>query len=167
MSSLVSTALADFDQELNSTRRMLERVPADKLDYRPHDKSFTLGRLARHLTDLPRLAAAILTTTDFKFDAPAGGSSKEPATSDEFLALWDERVAALKPLLEKATDDELKVVWTASSHGHVVMQLPRIAALRGVVINHMIHHRGQLSVYYRLAGVPVPGLYGPSADEPR
>lgn len=167
MSSLVKTVLADLEHEFGGTRKMLERVPMDKLDFKPHEKSFSLGRLASHLTDLARLGAAMVTITDFKFDAPESAPTPIPATREEFLSLWDQRAESLKALLAKATDEELGEVWTASYGGHVVIQMPRIAALRNVLINHMIHHRGQLSVYYRLTGVPLPGLYGPSADEPR
>lgn len=167
MKSLVTTALTDLDYELANTRRMLERVPADQLDFKPHEKSFALGKLAKHLTDLAHLACAILTTKDFSFDAAPSQPSPDPSSAKEFVELWDERVGTFKSLLEKASDEDLMTVWTATSHGHTVIQKPRIEALRTVFINHTAHHRGQLSVYYRLTGVTVPGMYGPSGDELR
>lgn len=164
MPTLAQTALADLESEFASTRRMLERIPSDKLEFRPHEKSWTLGQLATHLLDFPQWGQVILTSTGMSFD-DSGPPKTQPTNREEFLALWDERVAAFLPVLASVTDDAMQVVWTATAGGHPVIQMPRVAVMRGMVLNHMIHHRAQLSIYYRLTGVPMPGLYGPSADE--
>lgn len=164
MSKIADLVLADLDHELSNTRRMLERVPSDKLDYTPHEKSFSLGRLANHITDMPALGLSVVTLPSFAFDAPRAAVT--PATTPEqFVARWDERVAALREALGKASDEDLKAVWKATAGPRTVVEAPRIAVLRGMVLSHMIHHRAQLTVYYRINGVPLPGLYGPSADE--
>jgi CTP:molybdopterin cytidylyltransferase MocA/uncharacterized damage-inducible protein DinB len=164
MSTLSTMVLADLDAEFANTRRMLERIPADRLDFAPHEKSWSLGKLANHVCDFPLWGTITLTSTGLNFDEPMP-PSPVPTQPEEFLARWDERVTAFTGLLAKATDDDLHVIWTATAGGHPVISMSRIAVLRGMVMNHMIHHRAQLSVYYRLTGVPVPGLYGPSADE--
>lgn len=164
MSNIADLVLADLDHEFSNTRRMLERVPSDKLDYTPHEKSFSLGRLANHITDMPALGLSVVTRPGFAFDAPRPAVT--PATTPEqFVARWDERVAALKEALGKASDEDLKAVWKATAGPRTVVEAPRIAVLRGMVLSHMIHHRAQLTVYYRINDVPLPGLYGPSADE--
>jgi uncharacterized damage-inducible protein DinB len=164
MSMLVQTALADLDHELASTRRMLERVPADQLEFTPHAKSWTLGKLVMHLLDFPAWGSVTLTTTELAFDAPQPALER-PTDAAGFVALWDERVAAFKAQLATATDEGLQEMWQATHGGHVVLRMPRLAVIRGMIISHMIHHRAQLSIYYRLLDVPMPGLYGPSADE--
>lgn len=164
MSHLLQTVLGDLDHEFANTRRILERLPEAQLDFTPHEKSFTLGKLARHLCDFPWWAIVTVDTTELNFDNPFP-PQETPTTKAGFLALWDAEVAKCKARLDSVTDEELGVTWSAKAGGQVVMAMPRIAVLRGVVVNHMIHHRGQLTVYLRLLGVPVPGLYGPSADE--
>lgn len=164
MSTLVKTVLADLEAEFANTRRMLERIPSDQLDFKPHEKSWTLGQLANHVTDFPYWGEFTLASTGLNFDEPWPAKA-QPANREQFLTQWDERVAAFLPLLAKATDEDLQATWTATAGGHPVIQMSRIAVLRGMVLNHMIHHRAQLSIYFRLTGVPLPGLYGPSADE--
>ncbi len=164
MSSSVSKALSDLDHEFANTRRMLERVPFDRFDFKLHDKSWPLGKLALHLTDLPALGTSVLTTPAFDF---AAQRRPETAVTDTagLLGRWDKHAAAFKAHLETATDSDLLTVWTATAGDRTVMQMPRIAVLRSMILNHMVHHRAQLTIYFRLAGIPVPGLYGPSADE--
>lgn len=157
-------ALADLAHELASTRRMLERLPDDRLDWRPHAKSFTLGQLADHLTDMPFYGTTTLTTGTLDF-ASLPPRASHPAARDGFLAQWDARVADFQRALADATEPQLGETWTATMGSRVVMAMPRLALLRGFVVNHMIHHRAQLSMYYRLLDVPMPGMYGPSADE--
>ena len=164
MIPMLQLALADLAHELASTRRMLERLPDDRLDWRPHAKSFTLGQLADHLTDMPFYGTTTLTTATLDF-AAMPPRPPHPATRDGFLAQWDARVAAFEQELAAATEPQLGAQWTATMGTHVVMAMPRLAMLRGMVVNHMIHHRAQLTMYYRLLDVPMPGMYGPSADE--
>lgn len=161
---LQQTALMDLDHEFASTRRMLERLPDDRLDFTPHPKSWELGKLATHLLDPPLWAQVTCETTELDFDTPMPPKDT-PTTTADFVRIWDERVAACKATLAGMSDEALQVMWQATAGGHVVMRMPRIAVLRSMVINHMIHHRAQLSMYYRLLDVPMPGLYGPSADE--
>lgn len=164
MSTLLQTALMDLDHEFASTRRMLERLPDDRLDFTPHPKSWPLGKLATHLLDPPLWAQVTCQTTELNFDTPMPAKEVPSSTSD-FVRIWDERVASCRTELARMTDADLHVTWQALAGGHVVMSMPRIAVLRSMVVNHMIHHRAQLSMYYRLLDVPLPGMYGPSADE--
>ncbi len=164
MSALLHTALMDLDHEFASTRRMLERLPDDRLDFTPHAKSWALGKLATHLLDPPLWAQVTCQTTELNFDTPMP-PKEVPTTTADFVRVWDERVAECKAALATMTDADLQVTWKALAGGHVVMSMPRIAVLRSMVLNHMIHHRAQLSMYYRLLDVPMPGMYGPSADE--
>ncbi|MCE2900950.1 MAG: DinB family protein [Gemmatimonas sp.] len=164
MSTMATTVLADLDHEMASTRLMLQRIPAAHLDFTPHAKSWTLRKLATHLLDFPLWGLVTLQTTTLDFAAP---QPPKPSleTVEAFITLWDERVARFKAALDAASDADLTVNWTATVGEQVVMRMPRLAMLRGMVLNHMIHHRAQLSIYYRLLDVPLPGLYGPSADE--
>jgi len=164
MIPLLQTALGDLAHELASTRRMLERLPDDRLDWRPHAKSFTLGQLADHLTDMPFYGTTTLTTPSLDF-AALPPRAAHPATRDAMLAQWDARVADFQQALAGASEAQLQETWSATMGARVVMAMPRLAMLRGFVVNHMIHHRAQLSMYYRLLDVPMPGMYGPSADE--
>lgn len=163
-SSLLRTAFGDLAHEFAQTRRMLERLPDAQLAFTPHPKSWALGKLARHLCDFPGWGVVTLQTTELDFDAPRP-AAEIPTTTAGFLALWDREMAALQGVLASVTDADLGVEWRAVAGGHVVMRGTRTAILRGMVMSHMIHHRAQLSIYYRLLDVPVPGLYGPSADE--
>lgn len=164
MIPMLQLALGDLSHELANSRRMLERVPVDRLDWRPHAKSFTLGQLADHLCDMPMYGTITLTTSTLDF-AALPPREPHPTTVDGFLAKWDERVAAFHAALAPATEAQLGEAWTATMGAQVVMAMPRMAMLRGMVMNHMIHHRAQLSIYYRLLDVPLPGMYGPTADE--
>lgn len=164
MSMLAATVLADLDHEMASTRTMLARIPDAHLDYTPHEKSWTLRKLATHLLDFPLWGQVTLQSTTLDFAAPQPAKPVLNSASD-FVAVWDARVAELSAALATASDADLQVNWTATVGSQVVMSMPRIAVLRGMVINHMIHHRAQLSIYYRLLNVSLPPLYGPSADE--
>jgi len=155
--------LLEFDEEMPSTRRMLERVPEASFTWKPHEKSMTLGRLASHVADLPNRCVAIVTTETFvrppDFKPFLAGSAAE--LPERFDSASAEARAALKSLRE----EQLAAMWTIQSGERVIVSLPRAMALRRVFLDHLIHHRGQLSVYLRLLDVPVPGTYGPSADD--
>jgi uncharacterized damage-inducible protein DinB len=156
---------AELKQESATTRKMLERVPQDKLDWKPHDKSMTLGRLAGHIAELPSLLQATLAAEEIDF---ASGQYKPflPASSSELTETFDKNVAKALELLQNQSDENLQKTWRLRRGEQVLLEMPRKAALRTVGLNHLIHHRGQLSVYLRLLDVPLPSVYGPTADEP-
>ncbi len=165
MSAIATSALADLDHEVSQTRRMLERVPADHLDFSPHLKSWPLGKLANHLTDFPMWGSITLQTPELDFATPFPPGPPMPTTAAGFVAQFDERMTTFRAALAKATDAQMMETWTMRNGEQVLMSMPRVGVLRSMVINHMIHHRAQLTLYFRLLDVPVPGLYGPSADE--
>ena len=154
--------LPEYDNEMANTRKMLECVPDEKLEFQPHAKSMTLAQLASHVTEIPSWAKYTLDTEslDMKDEQPYVAKSRQ-----EMLEAFDRYVAESRERLASATDEELAVTWTFSFEGQEIFSLPRVAVLRGFVLNHLIHHRGQLSVYLRLNDVKIPGMYGPSADE--
>ena len=156
--------LPEFDHEAATTRRLLDRVPDDKLAWKPHQKSMTLGRLAMHVAETPSWGAMAIRETDLNFD-PASFKPREAQSRAEILSVFDENVATARKALEGATDTDLMVAWTLKANGQPLFSMPRATVLRSMVMNHLIHHRGQLSVYLRLNDVPVPPIYGPSADE--
>ncbi len=159
--------LPEFDHEMANTRRSLERVPEDKFAWKPHEKSPNMGWLAGHIAVLPSWTRPALEQASIDI-APPGAQqnrSPEPKTSAELLAAFDKNVAEARALIASATDEQMMLPWTLLSGGQKVFTQPRFAVLRGFVLNHMIHHRAQLGVYLRLNNVPVPAIYGPSADE--
>jgi uncharacterized damage-inducible protein DinB len=155
--------LPEFDQEMTNTRRMLDAVPDDRLDFRPHEKSWTLRELASHVSNLPSWTSITLTTTEL--DLNQDWSRKEPTSREELLADFDGNVAAARPVLESVSAEDMMVPWTLRSGDQVHFTMPRVAVFRSFVVSHLIHHRAQLGVYLRLLDVAVPGMYGPSADE--
>jgi uncharacterized damage-inducible protein DinB len=157
--------LHEYDHEMATTRRLLERVPEQHLAWKPHEKSMTLGQLAGHLSSLPHWASAVLGAPFF--DLATGGDMrpKEPASRDALLKQFDEQVATARKLLANCGDAEMLARWSLKRGSEELFTMPRITALRSFVMNHTIHHRGQLSVYLRMQNVPVPPIYGPSADE--
>ena len=163
--SIAQGLLAEFDMEMASTRRTLERLPEDKLDWTPDPKSMSMGRLAAHVAEMPGWAALALGTDELDF--AAGAYTPVVATSREHvLEILDGNVKAARAAIAGASDADFMKPWTLRQGEQIFFTMPKIAVLRGMVMNHTIHHRGQLTVYYRLNGVPVPALYGPSADEP-
>ena len=158
--------LPEFDHEMGTTRRLLERVPDVEFNWKPHEKSMTLGRLAAHIANLPYWGSLTLTTTVFELDSLPPDTQRQLAgTRAELVQEFDTKVRDARGKLAAATDAELLAPWTLKKGGQEVFTMPRISALRSFVMNHMIHHRGQLSVYLRLKNVPLPSIYGPTADE--
>jgi len=160
--SMTSAILQEFEHEAATTRRVLERVPSDKLAWKPHQKSMSLGVLALHVAGVPGVCSgwAAEDITNFK-----GNPSPMPASTEEILAAHDNGVKSTKEALGKLGDEGLKGMWSAKAGDTTLMTMPKATLVRSIVMNHWIHHRGQLSVYLRLLDVPVPPIYGPSADE--
>jgi uncharacterized damage-inducible protein DinB len=159
--------LPEFDMEMASTRKVLERVPVEKSDYKPHPKSGSLGWLAWHVADLPHWVVETVNKDELDF-APPGAPRPAPPkveSREKLLAAFDEKVAAARAAIASASDDHLAKPWTLKGGGRTIFSMPRATVLRSFVMNHLIHHRAQLGVYLRLNDVPVPGMYGPSADE--
>ena len=163
--SLSEPIAAELRREAATTRRMLERVPEDKLAWRPHEKSMTLGRLAGHIAELPRLVVSTVTQDEVDF---AAGNFRPFTASNvpELLEKFDENIAAAAEALGGQPDEHLLKTWRLRRGEQVIFELPRVAVLRSMGLNHIIHHRGQLSVYLRLLDVPLPSIYGPTADAP-
>lgn len=155
----------DLDVELGATRRILERVPGEPADWRPHEKSMTLATLATHLAELPGFPSLMLEHDEFEMPA-AGYEPREIANPAERLALFDEESAKLRDFVGRLTWDRALERWTMRMDGEVVMEGVRAVLVRSAGLSHMAHHRAQLGVYLRQLDVPVPGIYGPSADEP-
>jgi uncharacterized damage-inducible protein DinB len=155
--------LTEFDHEMATTRRLLERLPDDRLSWKPHDKSMSLGGLATHLANLPIWGITIL--SDDSYDIASGPPfADEKRSRAEILAAFDDLTRRARVLMDK-TDAEYQGVWSLRRGDQEVFSLPRVTAFRSFVMNHIIHHRGQLSVYLRMNDVPVPAIYGPTADE--
>ena len=153
--------LPEFNEEMATTRRLLERVPSDKGTWKPHQKSFSLGHLAQLVSWMPGWIANALQETALDL-ATAGGYSYE--TTDRLLEMFDRNVQDARAAIEAAVDADYDVNWSLKHGGHVIMTMPRATVVRQN-INHLVHHRGQLSVYLRLIDVPLPPIYGPTADE--
>jgi uncharacterized damage-inducible protein DinB len=162
--SLCESLAAEMRQEAKTTRRLLERVPEESFGWKPHEKSMTLGRLAAHVAELPELIGPALTRDELDF---AAGDFKPftPTSTAELLEKFDRNIEAAAGLLEKQPDERMGESWRLRSGDHVLFEMPRALVVRFVGLNHVIHHRGQLSVYLRMLDVPVPSIYGPSADE--
>ena len=159
--------LPEFDHEVVGIRKTLERVPEDKLDWRPHPKSMTMGGLATHVANILTWAVTAVDTESLDL-APGGTPLPGPTpvkSRQELLETFDKNVAAARKAIAGAGDMHLMKSWTLLHNGKQVLSLPRVAVLRSFVMNHSIHHRAQLGVYLRMNDVPVPSIYGPSADE--
>jgi uncharacterized damage-inducible protein DinB len=158
--------LPEFDHEMGTTRRLLERVPEADFDWKPHEKSMTLGRLSGHLANIPTWCTVILDGTLLDLATlPPDRRPPSPVSRAALLEEFDAKTKAARAALAQRTDQEFMVPWTLKQAGREVFTLPRISALRSFVMNHSIHHRGQLSVYLRLRNVALPSMYGPTADE--
>lgn len=164
MSTNISQALLpEFDQEMAGTRKTLERIPMDKYDWTPHSKSFNMGKLATHVAHLPGWASMTVATNELDLSQPF--EQPQPKTTEELVALFDQSAAEARSAIAGVSDEDLMKPWTLRMGDKVIFTMPKIAVIRGMVMNHIIHHRAQLTVYLRLNDIPVPGLYGPSADE--
>ena len=164
---IADSILPEFDHEMANTRKTLERVPDDKFAWKPHEKSMTMGQLAGHLAQMPGWGKDTLTTESFDV-APVDGPPVQPSrpkNRQEVLALFDKGVAEVRAALAAAKDDQLLKPWSLLAGGKPIFTMPRIAVLRSMILSHSIHHRAQLGVYLRLNNLPVPAMYGPSADE--
>jgi len=162
--SMTAALLQEYESEAKTTRKLLERVPQDKLTWKPHPKSMSLGYLAMHIATAQGFCAGW--TMKDSFDFGAGGERPgDPTTTAEILAAHDKSVGQVKEILTKLGDEGLGQPWEARMGGQTLMKMPKGAVVRNIVLNHVYHHRGQLTVYLRLLDVPVPSIYGPSADE--
>ena len=156
------TLLPQFDQEMANTRKILECVPDGKFDWKPHEKSMTLGRLASHIAGL--LEWATMTVNTDNFNATPDYKPFIATTKAQLTEAFATNLSAAREAIAGASDEDLARMWTLSFNGNPIFSLPRIDVLRSTVLSHLIHHRGQLSVYLRLLDVAIPGMYGPSAD---
>ena len=161
--ALKDGVLAEFDHEVATTRKLLERLPDDKLAWKPHEKSMSLGGLGTHLGNIPNWGHFIL--NDASFDLADAPPSLAPlASRADIVSAFDGAARSARASLDKSDDDFMKM-WSLKSGGREMFSMPRVAAFRTFVLYHMVHHRGQLSVYLRLNDIPVPAMYGPTADE--
>ena len=169
--SISAGFLPEFDAEMASTRRTLERIPEDKLAWKPHEKSMLLGRLAGHIAELPGMGVSVMKDDALDFaNRPAGEVARKPTVAESqkhVLEIFDKNVAALRAAIESASDEHWARNWKLSIGERTLYEGSRMGAMRRMVMNHVIHHRAQLGVYLRLNDVPVPSVYGPSADEGR
>ena len=161
---IADVLLAEYDHEIANTRRLLALVPADKGDWKPHDKSMTLGKLAEHVARLPEFGSVVMSTNDLDIT-----TVKFPewnfTGADALISVLDESSATLKNNVSNLSDEALQSLWKLRAGDHVMVQFPKYVAFRVVFMNHLVHHRGQLGVYLRLLDIPIPGMYGPSADD--
>ena len=158
----IEMLVQELEQEAQTTRRVLERVPGDRLAWKPHDRSMSLGQLALHIASMPGAIAEITQISPFpvpEFEQPSAKSATE------LVPTLEQSIVKARSILEKLDDADLGKIWRVMDGDRQVMALPVGAALRTLMLNHWYHHRGQLSVYLRQVGVPVPSIYGPSADE--
>jgi uncharacterized damage-inducible protein DinB len=162
--ALNTALIGELKHESASTRKMLERVPTEKLLWKPHEKSMLLTRLATHIATTPLWISRIITADEFDF-AKTPIKIPNAESNEQLLKVFDETLATNISVLESASDEVLNGNWTFRNGDHIFFTMSRKVALRSLAFNHLIHHRGQLSVYLRLLDIPVPGMYGPSADE--
>jgi uncharacterized damage-inducible protein DinB len=166
---LMDMLLPEFDHETAATRQLVERAPESRSSWTPHAKSSTLGDLCMHLARIPFWAVMVMQATSYDLDPP-DGSAPPPGRYESHAAtlhLFDDNVAQGRAAIGTATDVDLQARWTLQQGGRTLFAMPRVSVLRSFVLSHMIHHRGQLSVYLRLCDVPLPPIYGPTADSPR
>jgi uncharacterized damage-inducible protein DinB len=160
---LTDALLPEFDHEMTVTRKLLERVPEDQFTWKPHPKSMSLGTLAQHVATLPLWG--VMTLNETEIDVGGQQQLPEAKTRADLLALFDEHVRAARAALAGKGDGEMMAPWTLKRDGHAIFSMPRASVWRSFVLSHLIHHRAQLSVYLRMHDVPLPSMYGPSADE--
>lgn len=156
--------IAELQHEAKATKRILERVPTEKFDFKPHEKSMSIGRLAAHVAELPGFLNSVLTMDEVDF---AKGHFKplHATTQEELLSGFQQHIDEVVQSLQNTSDEQMHANFTLRSGDYEIATVPRIVAIRSMALNHIIHHRGQIAVYLRLLDIPVPGMYGPSADE--
>lgn len=162
---IADALIPELKHEYASTRKILERVPFESLNWKPHEKSMTLGKLASHVATIPHWLVDIISSEEFDF-LKRNYSVPEFNSSQEMLTEFDRLTTKAIVDLQKTSDEKLRKQWTFRRGEHIILSLPKVVAIRSMSISHLIHHRGQLSVYLRLLNVAIPGMYGPSADEP-
>lgn len=160
---ILEPLLAEYDREMAVTRRLLERMPPDRLDWKPHPKSTSMAGLGRHLAHM--ITWGMLALTKDRSDVGDRPPMESTPALQDILRIFDGNVAAVRALLAAQTDEQLAQTWSLTWQGRDVLSSPRAAIVQSMILNHLIHHRGQLSVYLRLNDIPVPSIYGPSADE--
>lgn len=165
MGTISEILLLDFDNEIAGTRRLLERIPENNPQWKPHEKSMPIGRLALHTARLPQLCTRFLTTEELNMDKEKWPEIIFESTA-HLLSELDRTAAEAKSHLAASSDDDLRKHWKLSFQGRNFVDAPRMTLYHTMFLNHLVHHRAQLGVYLRLLNIPVPGLYGPSADEP-
>lgn len=156
--------IAELKHEAAASKRMLERVPEDKFGWKPHEKSMSLGRLATHVAELPGFLNSILTIDDFDF-TKGHYKASQAETPEELMNVFQQKLDEVVQTLQNTSDEKMQANFTLRSGEYIIATVPRVVAVRSMAMNHLIHHRGQIAVYLRLLDIPVPGLYGPSADE--
>lgn len=165
--AIAELLIPEFDQEMASTRKVLECVPDDKLQWKAHPKANTIAWNARHIAEIPGWTAMTMTTSSLDLEPP-GGETYKPATAnsrDEFLALFDRNVAAGRDALKGTSDATFQEPWSLLKGGQEILKMSKYGIMRNFVLNHIVHHRAHLLAYLRMNGIPVPGMYGPSGDE--
>lgn len=156
--------MIELQQESAGTKKLLERIPEDKFGFKPHEKSMELKMLALHVAMLPDFIEPVLLQDEIDF----GGMDFTPPevkSTEDILKIFDESLKKALAILGEADDKTLMDKWTAKMNGEAIFEMPKVSALRNMTFNHLYHHRGQLTVYLRLLDVPLPGIYGPTADE--
>ncbi|MEO8593311.1 MAG: DinB family protein [Candidatus Solibacter sp.] len=159
--------LPELDQELATTRKCLSRIPEDKFNYKPHPKSFDMISLAVHISTMLGWGVTTLQADSFDY-APEGGEpyvAPTVKTNTELMELFEKGAAEFRSMLAAADNEAMMKPWSLLGGGKVMFTMPKVAVIRGMIFNHIVHHRGQLSVYLRMCDIPVPAMYGPSADE--
>jgi uncharacterized damage-inducible protein DinB len=156
--------IKEIEHEGSQTKKILERIPIDQFDWKPHEKSKTIGALAIHVSQLPSWTSRVLSASEFDM-VTMNREVPEIKTSNDLVKILEHNIKKAIEDLQKADDEDMMAIWTFRRGDQVVFTMPRAAVIRSMAINHLIHHRGQLSVYLRLLNIPVPGMYGPSADE--
>jgi len=155
---------AELKMEAANTRKIMERVPCERNDWKPHEKSMKLGNLANHICDLPGWVTMVISTSELDL-AARDYKPVIPATTEELLAHHDKTLQTALDTLANTADDVMSQPWTLRRGDHIMFSMPKAVVIRSMALSHMYHHRGQLSVYLRLLDVPVPGMYGPSSDD--
>jgi uncharacterized damage-inducible protein DinB len=162
--NIIDLILPELGNEMATTRRLLERLPDPQFDWKPHAKSMTLGRLATHIAEIPGWVGSIVDKPGF--DVGGDYTPQVAASMAEVLAMLDRNVTQVTQALRPLTDATLMETWRLTKQGQPILEMPRLGVVRILLLNHLIHHRGQLAVYLRLLDVPLPSIYGPSADTP-